>query len=170
MLLLAHKKIMNNQVFFVNEKLLILKLSFFVIYNLRLLMYFNLFFTPTGFDGSGGDNMMDAGSCIDGRLTSAWNWCQNLRQACHIIGVKRECSKWHEAKTIARIFPFCWRSSKYCQILSFLFINSDEFEWKMSILPEKNQKSDFFRIRSLCMFLSNASVYDDRVVFYASWI
>eukprot|EP01002_Notosolenus_urceolatus_P002239 NODE_1590_length_1363_cov_7.346271_g1319_i0.p1 GENE.NODE_1590_length_1363_cov_7.346271_g1319_i0~~NODE_1590_length_1363_cov_7.346271_g1319_i0.p1 ORF type:complete len:430 (-),score=97.69 NODE_1590_length_1363_cov_7.346271_g1319_i0:72-1181(-) len=31
------------------------------------------------FDGSGGDNMLDAGSCIDGRLTSAWNWCQNIR-------------------------------------------------------------------------------------------
>lgn len=26
------------------------------------------------FDGSGADNFYDAGSCIDGRLTSAWNW------------------------------------------------------------------------------------------------
>lgn len=26
------------------------------------------------FDGSGADNFFDAGSCIDGRLTSAWNW------------------------------------------------------------------------------------------------
>eukprot|EP01065_Artemidia_motanka_P034922 TRINITY_DN42905_c0_g1_i1.p1 TRINITY_DN42905_c0_g1~~TRINITY_DN42905_c0_g1_i1.p1 ORF type:complete len:476 (+),score=162.34 TRINITY_DN42905_c0_g1_i1:145-1572(+) len=31
-----------------------------------------------GFDGSGGDNDMDAGSCIDGRLTSAWQWCSLL--------------------------------------------------------------------------------------------
>jgi hypothetical protein len=31
------------------------------------------------FDGSGGDNMEDAGSCIDGRLTSAWNWCNQIR-------------------------------------------------------------------------------------------
>lgn len=31
-----------------------------------------------GFDGSGADNFYDAGSCIDGRLTSAWNWCSNL--------------------------------------------------------------------------------------------
>jgi hypothetical protein len=30
------------------------------------------------FDGSGADNFYDAGSCIDGRLTSAWNWCSNL--------------------------------------------------------------------------------------------
>lgn len=30
-----------------------------------------------GFDGSGGDNYFDAGSCIDGRLTSAWN-CKYL--------------------------------------------------------------------------------------------
>jgi len=31
-----------------------------------------------GFDGSGADNFFDAGSCIDGRLTSAWNWCENI--------------------------------------------------------------------------------------------
>eukprot|EP00727_Mastigamoeba_balamuthi_P014143 m51a1_g9351 hypothetical protein (641) ;mRNA; r:119676-122045 len=30
------------------------------------------------FDGSGADNFFDAGSCIDGRLTSAWNWCNTL--------------------------------------------------------------------------------------------
>jgi len=30
------------------------------------------------FDGSGADNFFDAGSCIDGRLTSAWNWCEKL--------------------------------------------------------------------------------------------
>ncbi|KAI8917992.1 hypothetical protein BC831DRAFT_406792 [Entophlyctis helioformis] len=32
------------------------------------------------FDGSGADNFFDAGSCIDGRLTSAWNWCQTLEK------------------------------------------------------------------------------------------
>ena len=37
------------------------------------------FFTHA-FDGSGGDNFFDAGSCIDGRLTSAWNWCSQLAQ------------------------------------------------------------------------------------------
>ena len=31
-----------------------------------------------GFDGSGADNFYDAGSCIDGRLTSAWNWCSKI--------------------------------------------------------------------------------------------
>ncbi|KAJ9473098.1 UPF0652 protein [Diplonema papillatum] len=36
-------------------------------------------FFKHGFDGSGGDNDTDAGSCIDGRLTSAWNWCNSLR-------------------------------------------------------------------------------------------
>ena len=30
------------------------------------------------FDGSGADNFFDAGSCIDGRLTSAWNWCSQI--------------------------------------------------------------------------------------------
>ena len=30
------------------------------------------------FDGSGADNFYDAGSCIDGRLTSAWNWCSKI--------------------------------------------------------------------------------------------
>jgi len=33
-----------------------------------------------GFDGSGADNFVDAGSCIDGRLTSAWNWCSKLEE------------------------------------------------------------------------------------------
>jgi len=48
-----------------------------------------------GFDGSGADNFFDAGSCIDGnvtygrtahcsfllgRLTSAWEWCNNLEK------------------------------------------------------------------------------------------
>ena len=33
-----------------------------------------------GFDGSGADNFFDAGSCIDGRLTSTWNWCSVLEQ------------------------------------------------------------------------------------------
>ncbi|KAM6496124.1 Protein of unknown function (DUF2009) domain containing protein [Amanita muscaria] len=33
-----------------------------------------------GFDGSGADNFFDAGSCIDGRLTSAWNWCNTLEK------------------------------------------------------------------------------------------
>ena len=32
------------------------------------------------FDGSGADNFIDAGSCIDGRLTSAWNWCSKVEK------------------------------------------------------------------------------------------
>jgi hypothetical protein len=32
------------------------------------------------FDGSGSDNFFDAGSCIDGRLTSAWNWCSTIEK------------------------------------------------------------------------------------------
>ncbi|KAJ4458462.1 putative UPF0652 protein [Paratrimastix pyriformis] len=33
-----------------------------------------------GFDGSGADNFFSAGSCIDGRLTSAWEWCNSLEK------------------------------------------------------------------------------------------
>ncbi|KZP06726.1 hypothetical protein FIBSPDRAFT_763913 [Athelia psychrophila] len=33
-----------------------------------------------GFDGSGADSFFSAGSCIDGRLTSAWNWCSMLEK------------------------------------------------------------------------------------------
>lgn len=32
------------------------------------------------FDGSGADNFFDAGSCLDGRLTSAWNWCSKVEK------------------------------------------------------------------------------------------
>ena len=32
------------------------------------------------FDGSGADNFFDAGSCIDGRLTSAWHWCSKIEK------------------------------------------------------------------------------------------
>lgn len=39
------------------------------------------------FDGSGSDNFFEAGSCIDGRLTSAWNWCQNLDKKKNIYSV-----------------------------------------------------------------------------------
>ena len=35
-------------------------------------------FFRNAFDGSGGDTFFEAGSCIDGRLTSAWNWCSSL--------------------------------------------------------------------------------------------
>ena len=45
-------------------------------------------------DGSGADNFYDAGSCIDGRLTSAWNWCEkwqgkgyaNVMRVCGVTG------------------------------------------------------------------------------------
>ena len=32
------------------------------------------------FDGSGADDFFSAGSGIDGRLTSAWNWCSRLEK------------------------------------------------------------------------------------------
>ncbi|VVT49613.1 uncharacterized protein SAPINGB_P002356 [Magnusiomyces paraingens] len=35
-------------------------------------------FFKHGFDGSGADNFYDAGSCIDGRLTSAWSWANSI--------------------------------------------------------------------------------------------
>mmetsp|Transcript_6381 Transcript_6381/g.14209 ORF Transcript_6381/g.14209 Transcript_6381/m.14209 type:complete len:897 (-) Transcript_6381:120-2810(-) len=37
-------------------------------------------FFKSAFDGSGADNFYDAGSCIDGRMTSAWNWCSQLQE------------------------------------------------------------------------------------------
>ncbi|EPY49800.1 DUF2009 protein [Schizosaccharomyces cryophilus OY26] len=35
-------------------------------------------FFKHAFDGRGADNWYDAGSCIDGRLTSAWNWTNEI--------------------------------------------------------------------------------------------
>jgi hypothetical protein len=37
-------------------------------------------FCRHAFDGSGADNFFDAGSYIDGRLTSAWNWCSKIEK------------------------------------------------------------------------------------------
>ncbi len=37
-------------------------------------------FFKAAFDGSGADNFFDAGSCIDGRLTSAWHWCSQIQK------------------------------------------------------------------------------------------
>ncbi|KAJ3369538.1 hypothetical protein GGF31_005248 [Allomyces arbusculus] len=37
-------------------------------------------FFQHAFDGSGADNFNSAGSCIDGRLTSAWNWCSQIEK------------------------------------------------------------------------------------------
>ena len=40
------------------------------------------------FDGSGADNFFDAGSCIDGRLTSAWHWCSQLEKKPYYVVFK----------------------------------------------------------------------------------
>jgi len=37
-------------------------------------------FFKYAFNGSGADNFFDAGSCIDGRLTSAWHWCSLIEK------------------------------------------------------------------------------------------
>ena len=46
----------------------------------KLIMDILVDFFRFGFDGSGAENFYDAGSCIDGRLTSAWNWCNRLSE------------------------------------------------------------------------------------------
>ncbi|SBT82440.1 conserved protein, unknown function [Plasmodium ovale] len=46
--------------------------------NLKMMITSDFF--RHGFDGSGGDNFNEAGSCIDGRLTSAWNWCSKIEK------------------------------------------------------------------------------------------
>jgi hypothetical protein len=37
-------------------------------------------FCRHAFDGSGADNAFDAGSCVDGRLTAAWNWANKIEK------------------------------------------------------------------------------------------
>jgi hypothetical protein len=45
-------------------------------------------FFKCAFDGGGGDNFYDAGSCVDGRLTSAWNWCSQLAEKEYFVVFK----------------------------------------------------------------------------------
>jgi Protein of unknown function (DUF2009) len=40
-------------------------------------------FFKHAFDGSGADNFFDAGSCVDGRLTSAWQWTSKIEKKRH---------------------------------------------------------------------------------------
>jgi hypothetical protein len=46
--------------------------------NLKLMILTDFF--KRGFDGRGALSYREAGSCIDGRLTSAWNWCGELHK------------------------------------------------------------------------------------------
>ncbi|KAF8927784.1 hypothetical protein EDD21DRAFT_379528 [Dissophora ornata] len=52
--------------------------SFGGVTNLRKMIVCDFF--RMAFDGSGADNFFSAGSCIDGRLTSAWNWCSQIEK------------------------------------------------------------------------------------------
>lgn len=42
-------------------------------------------FFKHAFDGSGAEDYSSAGSCIDGRLTSAWNWCSKLSKKSYYV-------------------------------------------------------------------------------------
>ncbi len=74
------------------------------------------------FDGSGADNFFDAGSCIDGRLTSAWNWCSNLEKKryfpCFLLG--GECglygSRFFVSNDLYRIRWIRWRLVEHIEL------------------------------------------------------
>ena len=55
------------------------------------------------FDGSGADNFFDAGSCIDGRLTSAWNWCSKIEKKdyYHVFKLAGELEAAHLSRSTA---------------------------------------------------------------------
>jgi Protein of unknown function (DUF2009) len=55
-----------------------IKKSYGTVENCKLAILSDFF--KHGFDGSGADNYFDAGSCIDGRLTSAWNWSNSIEK------------------------------------------------------------------------------------------
>ena len=70
------------------------------------------------FDGSGADNFYDAGSCIDGRLTSAWYVHRSGYRKSHIIWL---CA-FAESMSTARVKLFYPNSNSKMDTLTTYFI------------------------------------------------
>lgn len=98
-------------------------------------------FFRSGFDGSGANDYFSAGSCIDGRLTSAWDWCSKIDRKGEFWGLLGRgvlCSRiLHCTQSLSLTPSFSLHTHTRTQLTTFsiLFFVSPPFSFLFSLCP-----------------------------------
>lgn len=141
-------------------------------------------FFKHAFDGSGADNFYDAGSCIDGRLTSAWSWANEISKKPYYVSCLLDAvncllllTLLIENLSCGRVHQFQWNRGLLNHLLPLVYnmkrkINNQNqimIDCKRHYYMQKtkrihNKNSSWVGLDFLCkdnMFLTN--VYAERI-------